>query len=188
MLLNAEQFAVFHTVTHTIELGTSKVFFINGPGGTGKTFLYRTICNKICGDGGIALCVTSSGIAALLLPGGQMSHSMFKILIDIHEDTMCAITKNSDHRELMQAANIIIWDEISAQHHFAAEAVNRTLCDIHDDDHPFGGLTVIFGGDFQQTLPVIPQGLKAEIMGATLVNSMLWRDMEIHYLQQNMQI
>lgn len=187
-LLNPEQFAIFSAATASVASNLNKIFFVNGPGGTGKTFLYRVICNKIRGDGHIALCVASSGIAALLLPGGRTSHSMFKIPIDINEDTMCAISKNSDRGRLMQAAKAIIWDEISAQHRFAPEAVDRTLRDIRNDNRPFGGLTVIFGGDFQQTLPVIPQGSKNEIIGAVLANSMLWRNMEIHYLRQNMRI
>ncbi len=125
----------------------------------GKTFLYNVLCSKLCGEGKIVLCVASSGITALLLSGGHTAHSMFKIPIDIHEDSVCAITKNSDYADLMHSTSAIIWDEIGAQHCFVAEAVDRSLRDLRDDNWPFGGLTIIFGGDFQQTLPVIPHGL-----------------------------
>ena len=37
-------------------------FFIDGPGGTGKTFLYDTLLAYVRGHGGIALAVASSGI------------------------------------------------------------------------------------------------------------------------------
>ncbi len=46
-------------------------FFIDGPGGTGKTFLYDTLLAYVRGNGDIALAVASSGIAALLLEGGR---------------------------------------------------------------------------------------------------------------------
>ena len=45
------------------------------------------------------------------------------------------------------------------QHRNAPEALDRTLRDIRDDDRPFGGITVVFGGDFQQILPVVPKGV-----------------------------
>ena len=41
----------------------AKVFFINGPGGTGKTFLYNTLLTKVRGRGEISLAMASSGIA-----------------------------------------------------------------------------------------------------------------------------
>lgn len=187
-LLNSEQFAAYEAVTASVASGLGRAFFISGPGGTGKTFLYNVLCNKFRGDGGIVLCVASSGIAALLLPGGRTSHSMFKIPIDIHEDSMCSISKTSSRAELMRIAKVVIWDEISAQHRFAAEAVDRSLRDIRDDNRPFGGLTVVFGGDLQQTLPVVPMGSREAIIGATIINSPLWRSMEIHYLHQNMRV
>jgi hypothetical protein len=54
-------------------------FFIDGPGGTGKTFLYNNLLAAVRKEGDIALAVASSGIAALLLPGGRTAHSRLKI-------------------------------------------------------------------------------------------------------------
>jgi hypothetical protein len=55
---------------------------------------------------------------------------------------------------------LIIWDEAAMQHRNAAEAVDRSCRDIRNKyNTPFGGITVVFGGDFLQTLPVIPKGL-----------------------------
>ena len=45
------------------------MFFVYGHGGTGKIYLYRTILAAIRSKGKIALAVTSSSIATLLLPG-----------------------------------------------------------------------------------------------------------------------
>lgn len=188
VLLNSEQLTAYQAIVASIEFDLGKIFFINGPGGTGKTFLYNVLCNKVRGDGNIVLCVASSGIAALLLPGGRTSHSLFRIPIDIHEDSICSISKNSHRAELMRAAKAIIWDEVSAQHRFAAEAVDRTLRDVRDDNRPFGGLTVVFGGDVQQTLPVVVHGTRDAIVAATIVNSSLWRHMEIRFLHQNMRV
>jgi ATP-dependent DNA helicase PIF1 len=44
------------------------------------------------------------------------------------------------------------------QHRHIHEAVDRTFQDIRHSDKPFGGLTIVFGGDFKQILPVIVKG------------------------------
>ena len=49
-------------------------FFIDGPGGTGKTHVYRILLARVRQRGDIALAVASSGNAALLLNGGRTVH------------------------------------------------------------------------------------------------------------------
>ena len=75
-------------------------------------------------------CVASSGIASLLLIGGRTSYSTFKIPIEIHESSTCAITRNSDLAELIQMTDLVIWDETPMQHRHIHEAVNRTFKNI----------------------------------------------------------
>ena len=53
---------------------------------------------------------------------------------------------------------------------------------------PFGGITIVFGGDFRQTLPVIPRGVRQQIVASTLCRGKLWKDIEVHYLLQNMRL
>ena len=53
----------------------------------------------------------------------------------------------------MRVVKCIVWDEIVPQHQYAIEALDRTLCDLRDDDKPFGGVTLLIGGDFQQDNP-----------------------------------
>ena len=75
--LNADQLRVFYAIIKCVydhEVG-AKVFFIDGPGCTGKTFLYHTLLTKVRGRGEIALAMASSGIAALQLNGGRTLHS-----------------------------------------------------------------------------------------------------------------
>ena len=40
------------------------------------------------------------------------------------------------------------------QHWHIHEAVDHTFRDVRGSDKPFGGLSVVFGGDFQQILPI----------------------------------
>ena len=39
--LNVDQQAAFKKIITAVENNTSDIFFVNGPGGTGKTFLYK---------------------------------------------------------------------------------------------------------------------------------------------------
>ena len=109
---------------------SGKSFFLHGPGGTGKTYLYNTLCYHLHGQRKIVVCVASSGIAALLLIGGRTAHSCFKIPLKIHEDSMCTFAKNSELAELLQITDLIIWDEAPMQHRHVHECVNRTLQDV----------------------------------------------------------
>jgi hypothetical protein len=73
--------------------GTNKCFFLffflDGPVGTEKTFVYITLLHTIRGRGDTATPVASTGIAATLLPGGQTAHSFFKIPLKITSTSTC---------------------------------------------------------------------------------------------------
>ena len=54
-------------------------------------------------------------------------------------------------------------------HRHAFEAVDRTLGDVRGArDVPFGGMVMVFGGDFRQTLLVVPRGGRAETVPACI--------------------
>ena len=187
--LNAEQRDAFHRVTNSVSNNLGKIYFVNGPGGTGKTFLYNTICHAVRADGHIVLCVASSGIAALLLCGGRTAHSMFKIPVNgLTDETFCPITKESSLAAMLRLVKLIVWDEIGMQDRRAPEAVDRTLRDLCSCEQPFGGITVLFGGDFQQILPVIVKGSREDVIGASLQRSYIWGFTEIIKLHQNMRL
>jgi DNA replication protein DnaC len=75
--LNQCQLNVYDYVVKSVLEKRQELIFVHGHGGIGKTFLWRTIINRLRSEGLIVLAVASSGIASLLLPGGL--HSSFKI-------------------------------------------------------------------------------------------------------------
>ena len=187
-MLNLDQQAAFEKITSAITNNTSQLFFHHRPGGTGKTFLYNTLCYHLHSQQKIVLCVASSGITALLLKGGRTAHSAFKIPIPCHKSSICGFSKNSQLGELIHYTNLVIWDEAPMQHKHIMETVDRSFKDVHNSDKPFSGLTIVFGGDFQQILPVIIQGSRAQIVGACLKRSILWRSLTVLHLHQNMHL
>ena len=133
--------------------------------------------NDVRSKGKIALAVASSGIASLLLPGGRTPHSHFRIPLDIHEHSVCSIKKNTHIAQLAQETSLIIWDEAPVNHRHLFEALDRTLEDIMSSKHSslsgqqFGGITVVLGGDFRQTLPVLPNERKHTITSMASLQS-----------------
>jgi len=80
----------------------------------------------------------------------------------------------------------MIYDECLMNNKHCFEALDHTLCDIRNcDSSPYGGLTVIHGGDFQQILPVVLKGSKEDIIYASLKPSSRWNSMNIITLLQN---
>jgi hypothetical protein len=73
-------------------------------------------------------------------------------------------------------------------HHHIHKAVNRSFQDICSSDALFGGLPIIFGGDFQQILPVIEKGSRAEIVSACIQRSFIWPSLQVLHLHQNMRL
>ena len=63
--------------------GIGGIFFIDAPGGTGKTFLISLILDTIQAQNQIALAVVSSGITASLLEGGHTAHCVRKLPLNL---------------------------------------------------------------------------------------------------------
>jgi chromosomal replication initiation ATPase DnaA len=64
---NNEQCLAYNAAIDSVDNNLGKMLFIHSGGGGGKTFLCNTIAAKVRSEGHVALCVASSGIAALLL-------------------------------------------------------------------------------------------------------------------------
>jgi hypothetical protein len=184
--LNIEQRLAFDEIMENVLHHKSKIFFIDGPGGTGKTYLYKALLAKVRSMGLIAIATATSGIAASIMPGGRTAHSRFKIPINIQDDTVCNFSKQSGTAELLRRASLIIWDEVAMTKRQAVEALDRSLQDITGCGSPFGGKVVVFGGDFRQVLPVVRHGTRAQITDATLKKSYLWQWIKHIKLWRNM--
>ena len=112
---------------------------------------------------------------------------MFKIPINTIDSTsVCSIPKESLWANLLRMAKAVIYDECLMTHHHSFEALDQTFKDLCDCPKPFGGLTMIFGGDFQQILPVVPNGSCADVINTCLQKSYLWNEMHILKLCTNM--
>ncbi|GMY29552.1 hypothetical protein FCV25MIE_24794 [Fagus crenata] len=184
--LNHDQRVAYNTIMRVIKYKESMIFFVDGPGGTGKTFLFRTLLANLRKLGHIAIATATSGIVTTLLPGGRTTHSRFKIPLTPDDSSTCSISVQSDLAKLIRRAIVVVWDEAPMVNRRAVEAFDRTLKDIMEEDSPFGGKVVIFGGDFRQVLPVVPNDTRSEMIDACIVKSPLWRYVKVLHLKYNM--
>jgi hypothetical protein len=103
-LVNDQKYA-FNVITESVMIIKEEFFFfLDAPGGTGKTFLINLLLAQIRSSGKVALAVALSGIAATLLSGGRTAHSTFKLPLNILFDTeyVCPIHKNGPLGKILQ--------------------------------------------------------------------------------------
>ena len=177
--LNYEQRLAFDSIMESVDNDLGKQIFVDGYGGTGKTYLWKAITTKLHSNGKIILAVASSGIAALLLEGGRTTHSRFHIPLNLTEESTCDIKQGSHLAELLKKTSLILWDEAPMANKICFEALDRTLSDIlrhknvNNNDRLFGGMTMVLGGDFRKILPVIPKGRRHNIVTSSIKISYL---------------
>jgi len=94
--LNHEQTVIFEEIITAVEKRSNQIlFYIDGPGGSGKTYLNNTLLTYARSHGHKALAVASTGIASTLLLGGSTAHSQFEIPIDLSDHSTC----NMQHQQ-----------------------------------------------------------------------------------------
>ena len=170
--------------------GYNNLFFIDAPGGYGKTFVIKLLLASVRASGHVAKPVASSGIAALLMEGGTTAHSLFSIpCTGLTDDSCCPIKQQSHKAKLIIAAHLIIWDEAPMTDKRAYGAVDRALRSLMGTpDLPFGGKVFVMAGDFRQVLPVVPRGNRASIVGACIKRYQLWNHVTVLRLDTNMRV
>ncbi|XP_075108926.1 uncharacterized protein LOC142180758 [Nicotiana tabacum] len=142
--LNTEQRKTYDKILNMIFSNQSGAFFIDGPGETGKTFLYRALLAVVRSKGFVTLAITTSGVAASILPGGRTAHSRFKFPTEIDEQYSCNISKQISLAALIHYAKLIVWDEVSMAKKKVIEAFDVLLKDLMDTKALFGGKSSCF--------------------------------------------
>ena len=165
----------------------TRLFYIDGPAGTGKPFIFNYLISELGGLGYNVKSAAWSGIAAtLLMFGGTTLHSLFGLPVPILEDCVCKISPTSEKAEMLRQVDMFILDEASMIPTHAFHAINNMLQDICNSNLLFGGKVVVLGGDFRQVLPVLRRRRPAEIVEICLKSLPLWNDIKTFSLTQNM--
>jgi ATP-dependent DNA helicase PIF1 len=176
-MMNINQRAVFQNITEAIEhfLVTAH-FLLEEAGGTGKTYLYQALCSyyrsRLHRDQDnneiqkFVVCVASTGIAGLLLPGGQMAHSFSAVPLDATSGSK--LGASFEQARLLRDTQLIRWDEMPMQNKEVVEAVDKCLRGITKVNSLFSCIPVVLGGTWAQILPVVPRGSRGDNVNACL--------------------
>lgn len=171
MSLNAEQKQFLQSVK------TGQSVFLSGPAGTGKTHTIHALMQELPYDA-TGLTATT-GMAALLI-GGRTLHSFLGIGLGDEpvDKLLIAVTRNKPCFNKLKKLKHLIIDEVSMLSAELLDKISELLKRIKDNQDPFGGVQMIFAGDFYQLPPV-----KAEYA----FTSTAWQDLNpaIHILTYN---
>ena len=187
-LLNDQQLSAFNQIIAAVDdvNATQRCFYIDGPGGSGKTFLYTTLMSFIRGRNQSVLPFATTGIAATLLKGGRTVHSGFKLPVPLLDTSVSLMRLTSTEAQILQEASLILMDEITMLPKHGLRCIDKLLREIMDVNLPFGGKVLVIGGDFRQTLPVVPRGTRTDIIECCIKTSRLWRHFKQLTLVTNM--
>lgn len=131
--------------------------FITGPGGTGKTYAIKTIYDHAIENKKKISVTALTGAASVLLDCNATTiHSWSGIGIQNKTDNEIIekITKSKFYSHNWENTEILIVDEVSMLSLATFELLNKIGKKIRCDDRPFGGIQIIFSGDFFQLPPV----------------------------------
>ena len=191
-----EQKRVFDEIVYAYENPDkikNRTFIINASAGTGKTFLIKALLAKFRLSQKIAVSVSSTGITARQLPGGNTAHYRFKIPVKtLHENSTCNInlsnTNQSGLVRLITNMSLVTWDEYTMTHSHALNAVDRTVQFIRNDKHTMGNCFTVFTGDNKQTCAIAPGGGRADCVAASISSNEIYQKAKKFKLVTNQRV
>lgn len=147
--------------------------FITARAGSGKSFLINYIINNIKKP--IILCA-STGISATII-GGRTLHSQFLINTDFNiEESIEKIKASKNRYDKIKKGKLFIIDEISMVSNKLLDFIDKICQIIRENNKPFGGLQILFCGDFLQ-LPPVFNGIDKD--SSYCIYSKAWKDANI---------
>ncbi len=158
-------------------LKTGRNVFLTGAAGSGKTFVLREYINYLKGLGANIGITASTGIAATHM-GGTTIHSWSGIGIkdSLDKNELTEISQKKHIRNKVEKASVLIIDEVSMLHHFRLDLIEKIIKRVKNSPEPFGGMQVVFCGDFFQLPPVRRVG---EPEAFFAYHSNAWKDLNL---------
>lgn len=136
-------------------LKSGKNVFLTGSAGTGKTYVLNEYINYLKLRKVPVAITASTGIASTHM-NGMTIHSWSGIGIKNMLSTahLGNMRKKKYLTQQLENAQVLIVDEISMLHRNQLDMVNEVLKFFKETEEPFGGIQVVFSGDFFQLPPI----------------------------------
>jgi ATP-dependent exoDNAse (exonuclease V) alpha subunit len=166
-------------------LKSGKNIFLTGSAGTGKTYIINHYINYLK-ERKVGVAVTAStGIAATHI-NGMTIHAWSGIGVKEHL-TNRDIQNLQEKKYLLKnfdKVKVLIIDEISMLHKNQLNLVDKVLRAFKENDSAFGGVQVIFCGDFFQLPPIGNQGETSKEKFAFMSQAWLNANLTVCYLTE----
>lgn len=151
---NPQQQAAYRLIAET-----ASSFFLTGRAGTGKTTFLHNV-QKSAGKNFLVLAPT--GVAAILA-GGVTIHSFFGFPLEVLGPKEIGKV-NTAKRQVLEATDTIVIDEVSMVRCDIIDAIDRTLRAVLRSPLPFAGKQMVFMGDMHQLPPVMSTDTDREVI------------------------
>lgn len=176
---------------HILKMGYS--VFLTGAAGTGKTFVLNEYINYLKLHNIDIAITASTGIAATHI-NGQTIHSWsgIGILNNLDEYTLDKLLQNEKLYKKYKQVKVLIIDEISMLQASKLDMLNLLFKKFYQSEQAFGGVQIVFCGDFFQLPPVVKSYTENSLLENNQVKdlaytSRAWSELNpiICYLEKN---
>lgn len=157
--------------------------FLTGEAGSGKTYLLNKYIQYLQKKFVVLGITASTGIAATHLNGITLdSWSGLGIREKLSDEDIKDLQNKLYLKIRLIGTKVLIIDEVSMIHANKLDLVDKICRIFRNIDLPFGGIQVIFCGDFFQLPPVGDQTIGTDY----IFKSYIWKSMDLHicYLDQ----
>lgn len=161
------------------------ITFLTGAAGTGKSYVVREYVSYLRRHGIRYAVTASTGIASTHIQGVTIhSWSGIGIKEKLHIYELEALEEKSTLYKRWNETHVLIIDEVSMLSSTFLNTLDAVAKHMRRSDKPFGGIQVVFTGDFFQLPPVVKGGSGAESVFA--FSSSSWKEAKpvICYLEK----
>lgn len=141
---------MFEHILEMVESGQN--IFLTGPGGCGKSWTINKLKDVLSKRMNISI-TSTTGVSSYLIKG-QTIHSFSGIgVFNPKQDLLKKIKKNRATKRIVEC-DLLVIDEISMLGSIYLSALSKGFKLVRKNEKPFGGIQVIFTGDFYQLPPI----------------------------------
>ena len=130
--------------------------FLTGAAGSGKSFVLREYVDYLRRHGIKYAVTASTGIASTYINGSTIhSWSGIGIKDKLNKFDLENIEEKKNYYKRWTETQVLIIDEVSMLHKNIVDSLDRVAKHMRRNDLPFGGMQIVFSGDFFQLPPVV---------------------------------